>query len=168
MGTVKLRPMQKITPFIWFGDNAEEAVRYYVSVFKNSRIRKVMRTGNPGGGAGGKVIGLSFELEGQEFMALNGAPARSSASGFVSFFLKCRDQKEVDYYWGKLSRGGDRHAQQCGWLKDKYGIIWQIVPEKLDRMLADPDPGKTGRVTQAMLKMKKIDIARLNEAYARE
>ena len=157
---------QKITPFLWFEENAEEAVKFYVSVFKNSVIRNITSFGDDVPGPKGKVVSITFELEGQEFMALNGGPGVFTFTGAVSFFVKCATPEEVDYYWEKLSEGGDEKAQQCGWLKDKYGVTWQVVPTVLGKMLSDKDPAKAKRVTQAMLKMKKIDTKELERAYA--
>jgi len=158
--------MQKITPFLWFEERAEEAVNFYTSIFKNSRILKTSHHGDGAGGAKGKVMSVTFELEGQEFMALNGGPGVFTFSGAISFFVKCDTPEEVDFYWGALSAGGDEKAQQCGWLKDKYGVTWQVIPTVLITMLNDKDPEKVKRVTQAMLRMKKIDTEGLKRAYA--
>lgn len=147
--------MQKITPFLWFDDKAEEAMNFYTSIFKNSRVTNVSRHG-------GKVMSATFQLEGQEFMALNGGPHFKFTEA-VSFFVKCGTQEEVDTFWDQLSAGGQ--TQQCGWLKDKYGLSWQIIPNALGEMLQDKDAGKAGRVMQAMLKMVKIDIKALQQAY---
>lgn len=157
--------MQKITPFFWFADKAEEAVNFYVSVFKNSKIKNVMRMGDEVPGPQGKVMTIAFEIEGQDFVALNGGPGVFEFSGAVSFVIDCSSQEEVDYYWDKLTEGGDPAAQQCGWLKDKYGVTWQVVPRALPEMMADKDPEKAKRVTHAMMPMKKIDIAALKRAY---
>lgn len=154
--------MQKIIPFLWFDDKAEEAVNFYVSIFKNSKITSITRYGEVPGPKG-KVMSLIFELEGQEFMALNGGPRVFTFSGAISFFVKCKTQEEVDNFWEKLSEDGEK--QQCGWLKDKYGVTWQIVPNILGEMLNDPDPKKVKKVTEAMLQMKKIDIEGLEKAY---
>jgi predicted 3-demethylubiquinone-9 3-methyltransferase (glyoxalase superfamily) len=153
---------QKIAPFLWFNDNAEEAVNFYVSVFKNSRITTVMRYGPEGPGPQGAVMSMAFELEGQEFMALNGGP-QFSFTPAISFFVHCSTQQEVDELWEKLSEGGSK--EQCGWLRDKYGLSWQIIPDILGELLQDKDRVKAGRVMQAMMLMKKIDIQKLKEAY---
>ena len=154
--------MQKIAPFLWFDNQAEEAVHFYTSIFKHWKIGKVMRYGEAGPGPKGSVMGLSFELEGQEFMALNGGP-EFTFSPAISFFVNCETQEEVDELWEKLSEGGEK--VECGWLKDKYGVSWQIVPTILGEMLSDPDPEKSQRVMQAMLQMKKLDIKTLKQAY---
>ena len=154
--------MQKITPFLWFSDNAEEAMNFYVSVFKNSRIVNASRYGEAGPGPKGSVMTGTFQIEGQEFYALNGGP-RFTFSQAISFFVNCEAQQEVDQLWEKLSAGGE--IQQCGWLKDKFGISWQIIPSVLGEMLGDKDPEKSGRVMNAMLQMKKIDIKALRQAY---
>jgi predicted 3-demethylubiquinone-9 3-methyltransferase (glyoxalase superfamily) len=155
--------MQKITPFLWFNDQAEEAANFYTSVFKNSKIGTINRYGEDVPGPKGKVMTVAFELDGQELIALNGGPDFSFTEA-ISFFVKCEDQAEVDRYWEKLSEGGQ--VQQCGWLKDKYGVSWQIVPTILEKLMNDPDPQKANRVTQAMLQMIKIDIEGLKRAYA--
>jgi predicted 3-demethylubiquinone-9 3-methyltransferase (glyoxalase superfamily) len=154
--------MQKITPFLWFDDNAEEAMKFYVPIFKNSKIKNVTRYGKAGPGPKGRVMTATFQLEGQEFIALNGGPLFKFTEA-ISFLVSCKDQKEVDALWKKLSRGGEEG--QCGWLKDKYGLSWQIVPTALGKMLGDKDPEKAGRTMKAMLQMKKIDIQRLKQAY---
>ena len=158
-----------ITPCLWFDDQAEEAVAFYTSVFKNSRIVAVSRYPDAGREAHGKppgsVMTVAFELDGQAFTALNGGPVFKFNEA-VSLQVNCRTQDEVDHYWAKLSAGGDPQAQQCGWLKDRYGLSWQIVPTALIEMIADPDPGKAQRVMKAMLQMKKLDIAALSRAYA--
>ena len=154
--------MQKITPFLWFNDNAEEAMKYYVSVFKNSKILKVTRYGEAGPGVNGTVMTANFLLEGQEFVALNGGPLFSFSQA-ISFVVNCETQQEVDRYWEELSKGGEK--QPCGWLKDKYGVSWQIVPVVLEEMLGDADTEKSQRVMKAMLKMGKIDIKLLKQAY---
>jgi predicted 3-demethylubiquinone-9 3-methyltransferase (glyoxalase superfamily) len=146
--------MQKITPFLWFDDQAEEAMNFYVSVFKNSKILSVSRYGESGPGQPGTVMTGTFQLNGQEFMALNGGPEFKFTEA-VSFFVNCETQQEVDEFWEKLSEGGEEG--QCGWLKDKYGLSWQIVPTILGKLLADKDAGKAQRVMQAMLQMHKID-----------
>jgi predicted 3-demethylubiquinone-9 3-methyltransferase (glyoxalase superfamily) len=155
--------MQKITPYLWFDDNAEEAVNFYVSVFKNSKINSVSRYGDVGPGKPGKVMIIAFELEGLEFVALNGGPQFKFTEA-ISLFVNCATQVEVDNLWEKLSAGGEE--QQCGWLKDKYGLSWQIIPQALMDLMGDKDPAKAQRVTEAMLKMVKIDIAALQRAYA--
>jgi predicted 3-demethylubiquinone-9 3-methyltransferase (glyoxalase superfamily) len=154
--------MQKITPFLWFDGKAEEAMNYYVSVFKNSRILEVTRYGKEGPGENGSVMSGTFELEGQQFMALNGGPI-FTFSPAISFFVSCKDQGEVDKLWEKLSEGGEK--QQCGWVKDKFGVSWQIIPSVLGEYLNDPDPEKAGRVMNAMLQMKKINISDLKRAH---
>jgi predicted 3-demethylubiquinone-9 3-methyltransferase (glyoxalase superfamily) len=158
--------MQKITPFLWFDSKAEEAAKFYVSVFKNSRIISIERYGDAGGKATGiskgKVMSVTFTLQGQDFYALNGGPVFKFSEA-ISFFVDCQSQAEVDYFWEKLSRGGKKG--QCGWLKDKYGISWQIVPSVLGKLLHDKDPIKAERVMKAMLKMKKLDIKGLQKAY---
>lgn len=155
--------MQRITPFLWFNDQAEEAANFYTSIFKNSKIGTINRYGEDVPGPKGKVMTVTFELDGQEMIALNGGPDFSFTEA-ISFFVKCEDQAEVDRYWEKLSEGGQ--VQQCGWLKDKYGVSWQIVPTILEKLMNDPDPQKANRVTQAMLQMIKIDIEGLKRAYA--
>ncbi len=157
--------MQKITPFLWFDDKAKEAANFYVSIFKKSKIVSITHYGEEVRGPKGKVVSLNFLLEGREFIALNGGPGVFTFCGAISFFVKCKTQKEVDYYWEKLSQGGDEKAQQCGWVRDKYGIYWQVIPTVLGEMLNDPDPEKARRVTKAMLQMKKIEIKGLKEAY---
>ncbi len=154
--------MQKITTFITFNDQAEEAVNLYVSVFKNSRILSMNRYGEGGPGPKGSVMSASFVLEGQEFTALNGGPTFTFGEG-ISLFVSCETQAEVDELWEKLSAGGEKG--QCGWLKDKFGVSWQIIPTVLGQMLGDKDPKKAQKVMQAMLQMKKIDIAGLRRAY---
>ncbi len=161
--------IQKITPFLWFDKQAEEAINFYVSIFPNSRVVSIKRypegpLEGPMKGMEGKVLTAVFELQGQTFMALDGGPF-FKPTGAVSFYVECADQKEVDAYWNKLAEGGDPKAQQCGWLMDKYGFSWQTIPSALPRPLSDPDPIKSGRVMQAMLQMKKIDVAKLEEAY---
>jgi predicted 3-demethylubiquinone-9 3-methyltransferase (glyoxalase superfamily) len=158
--------MQKITPFLWFDNQAEEAVSFYASIFKKSGILKVARFSEAGAKASGRpkgsVMTIKFKLEGQEFVALNGGPYFKFTEA-ISFVVNCETQKEVDTFWKKLSRGGGEG--QCGWLKDKYGVSWQIVPTALIRMLNDKDDRKSQRVMQAMLQMRKIDIKRLELAY---
>lgn len=154
--------MQKITPFLWFDDKAEEAVSFYVSIFKNSKVNEVARYGEDGPGQPGAVMTCAFQLEGQDFVALNGGP-EFSFSPAISFVVDCKSQEEVDGLWDRLLEGGQ--PQQCGWLTDKYGLSWQIVPSVLSELLRDPDPEKSSRVMQAMLKMVKLDIAALQQAY---
>ncbi len=158
--------MQKITPFLWFNDQAEEAVNYYVSIFKNSKIGSIARYGEEAaevaGRAKGSVMTIAFQLEGQEFTALNGGPL-FNFSPAISFVVNCQTQPEVDALWEKLSAGGEQ--QQCGWLRDKFGVTWQIVPVALVEMLQDNDAEKSKRVMNAMLQMRKIDINRLKQAY---
>jgi predicted 3-demethylubiquinone-9 3-methyltransferase (glyoxalase superfamily) len=160
---------QRITPCLWFDDQAEQAATLYTSIFPGSRIVTVSRYGEAGrevhGRPPGSVMVVAFELEGQAFTALNGGPVFKFNEA-ISLQVSCRTQEEVDHYWEKLSHGGDEQAQQCGWLKDRYGLSWQIVPVALMEMMADPDPVKAGRVMQAMLQMKKIDIKGLRQAYS--
>jgi predicted 3-demethylubiquinone-9 3-methyltransferase (glyoxalase superfamily) len=156
--------MQKITPFLWFNGDAEEAAQFYTSVFKNSRVIRMTRYGDGGPGPKGTVMSVIFELEGQEFYALNGGPM-FTFSPAISFFVNCETQVEVDALWAKLSEGGEK--QQCGWLRDKYGVTWQIIPSLLGKMLGDRDPRKAKAVMEAMLQMHKIDIAALEKAYSR-
>jgi predicted 3-demethylubiquinone-9 3-methyltransferase (glyoxalase superfamily) len=160
--------MQKITPCLWFDSNAEEAANFYTSIFKNSRIGKISRYGKEGyeihRKPEGTVLTVEFELNGQRFTALNGGPAFKFNEA-ISFQVHCKSQNEVDYYWEKLSQGGDEKAQQCGWLKDKYGVSWQIVPTVLGEMMQDKNAEKSGRVMKALLQMKKLDIKTLKQAY---
>jgi predicted 3-demethylubiquinone-9 3-methyltransferase (glyoxalase superfamily) len=160
--------VQPITPCLWFDTQAEEAARYYIGIFKSSKITNISRYTEAGrevhGKPAGTVLTVAFELNGQPFTALNGGPVFKFNEA-VSFQIMCRTQEEVDQYWNKLSEGGDKNAQQCGWLKDKYGVSWQVVPTVLVEMMADPDPKKAGRAMEAMLPMKKIDIAALKRAY---
>jgi len=153
---------QKIKPFLWFDDQAEEAAKFYTSVFNNSRIIKITHYGEAGPGPAGSVLTVVFQLEGQEFIALNGGPHFKFTEA-ISFSIDCKSQDEVDYFWERLTEGGEE--SQCGWLKDKYGLSWQVNPTVLGEMLADADPAKANRVMQAMLNMKKIDIAALQRAY---
>ena len=153
----------KITPFLWFDANAEEAVNFYLSVFKNSRRLDELRTTEEGPGPKGSILTIEFDLDGQKFTALNGGPLFKFNES-VSFVVRCDSQKEVDYYWSKLIAEGGSESQ-CGWLKDKFGLSWQIVPRVMDEMLSDKDQSKVARVTEAFLKMKKFDIAKLKEAY---
>ena len=154
--------MKKITPFLWFDDKAEEAMNFYVSIFKNSKILGVTRYGEAGPGSKGMVMTANFQLDGQEFIALNGGPLFQFTEA-ISFSVDCKTQQEVDELWEKLSEGGEEG--QCGWLKDKFGLSWQINPSVLGEMLGDKDPEKSKRVMEAMLKMKKIDIQVLKQAY---
>jgi predicted 3-demethylubiquinone-9 3-methyltransferase (glyoxalase superfamily) len=154
--------MQKITPFLWFNDQAEEAVIFYTSIFKNSKIGTISRYGDVGPGQAGKVMSANFELGGQEFMALNGGPVFTFTPA-ISFFVNCETQEEVDEFWEKLSQGGEK--QKCGWLKDKFGVSWQIVPTALGELLSDRNVQKSQKVMQAMLQMEKIDIKGLKLAY---
>ena len=156
------RHMQKIVPFLWFDGKAEEAMNFYVSIFKNSKVGDVTRYGKAGPGPDGTVLSATFQLEGQEFYALNGGPM-FTFSPAISLFVNCETQQEVDQLWEKLSEGGE--IQQCGWLQDKYGLSWQIIPTILGKLLKDKDAAKAQRVMQAMLQMKKIDIALLKQAY---
>jgi predicted 3-demethylubiquinone-9 3-methyltransferase (glyoxalase superfamily) len=160
--------MQQITPCLWFDSNAEEAVNFYTSIFKNSKIGNITRYGEAGyeihGKPAGTVLTIEFEINGQAFTALNGGPMFKFNEA-ISFQVNCESQEEVDYYWEKLSEGGDEKAQQCGWLKDKYGVSWQVVPTVLVEMLLDKDPKKSERVMNALFQMKKLDIAKLKQAY---
>jgi predicted 3-demethylubiquinone-9 3-methyltransferase (glyoxalase superfamily) len=161
--------IQKIAPCLWFDDQAEEAATFYTKIFRNSRIAKVTRYGKAGreihGRPAGTVMAVAFELEGQAFSALNGGPLFKFNEA-ISLQVMCATQEEVDYYWAKLSEGGDKKAQQCGWLKDRYGLSWQVVPTVLLDMLSDPDPQKSESAMTAMLQMKKFDIEKLKRAYA--
>ena len=152
--------MNKITPFLWFDTQAEEAMNFYVSVFKNSKVHNVSR------GPDGKAFTVSFELNGQEFMGLNAGP-QFKFNEAVSFFVNCEDQAEVDYYWETLTADGGEESM-CGWVKDKFGLWWQIVPKALGELMSDPDPARAQRVTQAMLQMQKIVVADLERAYNNE
>ncbi len=153
--------MQKITPFLWFNDNAEQAVKFYTSIFKKSKVLKVARYGDAGPGPKGSVMTIEFQIEGQEFIALNGGP-HFKFNEAVSFVVNCKTQAEVDRYWKKLSAGGKE--VQCGWLKDKFGVSWQIVPTVLGELMSSKDSAKSRRVMQAMLKMVKLDIKKLKDA----
>ena len=159
----------RIAPCLWFDDRAEEAARFYVGIFKNSRIREISRYTEAGhevhGRPAGSVMVVSFELDGQPFTALNGGPLFQFSEA-ISFQISCETQDEVDRYWSQLSAGGDPSAQQCGWLKDRFGLSWQVVPTVLPTLLADPDPAKSKRTMEAMLRMKKLDIAALRRAHA--
>jgi predicted 3-demethylubiquinone-9 3-methyltransferase (glyoxalase superfamily) len=163
-----MQVIQKITPCLWFDDQAEEAAEFYTAIFSNSKIVNIARYGEAGhevhGKPAGTVMIVAFELDGQAFTALNGGPMFTFNEA-ISFQVNCETQEEVDYYWEKLSEGGDETAQQCGWLKDKYGASWQVVPSVLLKMINDPDSEKSQRAMEAMLQMKKIDIDKLRRAY---
>jgi predicted 3-demethylubiquinone-9 3-methyltransferase (glyoxalase superfamily) len=154
--------MPKITPFLWFDNQAEEAMNFYVSIFKNSKVGSVTRYGEAGPGPKGTVMSATFQLDGQDFFALNGGPLFKFTEA-ISFYVNCETQTEVDYFWDKLVSGGT--PSRCGWLKDKYGLSWQIIPTALGQMLGDKDARKAARVMQAMLQMQKIDIKKLEAAY---
>ena len=160
--------MQKIKPCLWFDHQAEEAANFYTAIFSNSKIRNIARYGKAGfefhGKPEGSVMTVQFELDGQTFTALNGGPAFQFNEA-ISFQVSCKTQDEVDHYWNNLSQGGDEQAQQCGWLKDKFGVPWQIVPDVLGELLGSADAEKPQRAMQAMLQMKKLDIAKLQSAY---
>jgi predicted 3-demethylubiquinone-9 3-methyltransferase (glyoxalase superfamily) len=156
--------MPKISPFLWFDNQAEEAMNFYVSIFKNSKVGAVARYGESGPGPKGGVMTASFELDGQAFTALNGGP-HFKFNEAISFVIDCRGQAEVDYYWDRLLEGGGTPSQ-CAWLKDRFGVSWQVVPAELHELMSDPDPVKAGRVMQAMLQMSKIEVAVLQAAYA--
>lgn len=164
-----MRKAQRITPCLWFDDQAEEAAEFYTGIFSKSRILTIARYGEVGheihGRPAGSVMTVAFELDGQAFTALNGGPVFKFNEA-VSLQVSCETQEEVDYYWEKLSAGGDEKAQQCGWLKDKYGASWQVVPRILPEMVSDPGSEKSQRAMKAMLQMKKIDIDELQRAYA--
>jgi predicted 3-demethylubiquinone-9 3-methyltransferase (glyoxalase superfamily) len=157
--------MSTITPFLWFDDKAEEAMNFYVEVFGDAKVGEVSRYGDDGPGPAGTVMSATFELRGQQFMALNGGPGFPFTEA-VSLFVACETQEEVDDLWEKLTAGGEE--SRCGWLKDRYGLSWQIIPNALGELLNDPDPVKSQRVMQAMLQMGKIDIAGLRRAYEQE
>lgn len=161
--------IQKITPCLWFDDQAEEAAEFYTAIFSNSKVLNISRYGEAGqeihGKPAGTVMTIAFQLDGQGFTALNGGPMFKFNEA-ISFQVNCETQQEVDYYWGKLSEGGEEKAQQCGWLKDKYGVSWQIVPDILVKMLNDSDSQKSQRVMEAMLGMKKIEIDELRRVYS--
>jgi predicted 3-demethylubiquinone-9 3-methyltransferase (glyoxalase superfamily) len=160
--------MPKITPFLWFDGQAEEAATFYTSVFPNAKLGAISRYGKEGfevhGRPAGSAMTVEFELEGQAFIALNAGPAFTFNEA-ISFQIHCDSQEEVDHYWNKLGEGGDPNARQCGWLKDRFGLSWQVTPKVLGQMLQDKDAAKAGRVMNAMLQMKKIDIAKLQQAY---
>ena len=164
-----VQKIQKIAPCLWFDDQGEEAANFYVAIFKNSKIMNISRYSEVGhelhGKPAGSVMAVAFELDGQAFTALNGGPVFIFSEA-ISFQINCETQQEVDYYWERLSEGGNEKAQQCGWLKDKYGVSWQVVPIVLPMMISDPDSEKSKRTMAAMLKMKKLDIAELQRAYA--
>jgi predicted 3-demethylubiquinone-9 3-methyltransferase (glyoxalase superfamily) len=162
---MKENGVQKITPFLWFDGQAEEAANFYTSIFKNSKILNIARYGDAGPGPKGSVMVVTFELEGQRFMALNGGP-QYTISPAISFFVDCATQAEVDYLWEKLTAGGGE--VQCGWLRDKFGVSWQIIPSALMELMQDKDPVKSQRVFKAMLEMTKIDIEGLKRAYRGE
>jgi len=155
---------QKITTFLWFDGNAEEAANHYISIFKNSKVLNVARYGDAGPGPKGSVMTVTFQLEGQQFIALNGGPHFKFTEA-ISLLVNCETQKEVDELWSKLTAGGEE--SQCGWLKDKFGLSWQIVPSALFKLLQDRDPQKSKRVMEAMLQMRKIDVGLLEKAYAK-
>jgi predicted 3-demethylubiquinone-9 3-methyltransferase (glyoxalase superfamily) len=163
--------VQKITPFLWFADQAEEAAKYYCSIFKNSKITRTSRYPEAGKEVHrrtpGSVMVVDFELEGQQFSALNGGPAFKFNEA-ISLMVHCKDQTEIDYYWEKLGAGGDPNAQQCGWLKDKYGLSWQIVPDSVNKFFEDDNSAGAQRAMNAMLTMKKMDIAEMERAYKGE
>jgi len=160
--------VQKITPCLWFDNQAEKAAKFYVSIFKHSAIGAITRYGKEGfevhGRPDGSVMSVSFSLEGQDFTALNGGPLFRFTEA-ISFVVRCERQAELDHYWDKLREGGDERAQQCGWLKDKYGVSWQIVPAALFEHMVGVDSEKSGRVMRALLQMKKLDFAALQRAY---
>jgi predicted 3-demethylubiquinone-9 3-methyltransferase (glyoxalase superfamily) len=160
---------QRIAPCLWFDHEAEEAAKFYTSIFPNSRIVETSRYGEAGkevhGRPAGSVMTVGFELDGQPFTALNGGPVFKFNEA-ISLQVNCETQQEVDHYWDRLSEGADANAQQGGWLKDKYGVSWQVVPRVLPELIKDPDPAKSGRVMEALLKMKKLDIATLKRVYA--
>jgi predicted 3-demethylubiquinone-9 3-methyltransferase (glyoxalase superfamily) len=155
--------MSKITPFLWFDDQAEEAANFYVSIFPNSKIGTIARYGDAGPGPKGQVMTIAFELDGQPFIALNGGPYFTFSEA-ISFAIDCADQAEVDRYWDALLEGGE--ASQCGWLKDRFGLSWQVVPRRLFELMGDENPARSKAVTEAMLKMVKLDVAALEAAHA--
>jgi predicted 3-demethylubiquinone-9 3-methyltransferase (glyoxalase superfamily) len=160
--------LQTIVPCLWFNNEAEDAAKFYVSIFKDSSLGAISRYGKEGfevhGQKEGTALTVAFTLDGQKFTALNGGP-HFKFNEAISMQVMCKDQQEVDYFWGKLSAGGDPKAQQCGWLKDKFGLSWQIVPEVLSKLLSDPDKAKSGRAMKALLQMKKLDIAALERPH---
>lgn len=161
--------MQKITPCLWFDDQAEEAARFYTAIFENSRIGTIARYGEAGrefhGKPPGSVMTVAFELDGHPFTALNGGPVFKFNEA-ISFQINCETQEELDHFWDKLSQGGDAKAQQCGWLKDRFGVSWQVLPAVLPQLMGGDDPAASQRVMTALLQMKKLDIAELKRAYA--
>jgi predicted 3-demethylubiquinone-9 3-methyltransferase (glyoxalase superfamily) len=157
--------MQKITPFLWFDNRAEEAVNFYTSIFKNSTVGKISRYGEAGPGPAGSVMTAEFELDGMKFLALNGGPHFKFTEA-VSFVVNCETQDEIDYYWEKLTTDGGQESQ-CGWLKDKFGLSWQVVPTIIGKLMTG-DPERSGRVMKALMPMKKLDIATLQKAYDQE
>jgi predicted 3-demethylubiquinone-9 3-methyltransferase (glyoxalase superfamily) len=157
-----MKPHQKITTCLWFDNNAEEAIKYYVSIFNDSALLSVTRNGDRGPGPKGSLLAATFRIEGQEYSVINGGPAHKLTEA-ISLVVHCTTQAEVDAYWEKL--GAEGQHDRCGWLKDKFGLSWQIVPTVLFEMLQDPDSAKAGRVMQAMLQMEKIDVAMLRQAY---
>jgi predicted 3-demethylubiquinone-9 3-methyltransferase (glyoxalase superfamily) len=156
--------MTRITPFLWFDSQAEEAAQFYTSIFERSRLLTVGRYGDAGPGSPGSVMTVSFELDGEAFVALNGGQQPFHFNESISFVVNCSSQAEVDYFWGRLTEGGEEGA--CGWLKDKYGLSWQIVPERLIQLITDPDQAKSQRAMKAMFEMKKIDISAIERAAA--
>jgi predicted 3-demethylubiquinone-9 3-methyltransferase (glyoxalase superfamily) len=164
-----MQPTKRITPCLWFDDQGEEAAKFYTAIFKNSKITQISRYSEAGrevhGKEPGTVMTVAFELDGTSFTALNGGPIFKFTEA-ISFQVNCETQEEVDHYWSKLSAGGDAQAQQCGWLKDKFGVSWQIVPTVLAELMNDPDAAKAQRATAAMMQMKKLDIAALKRAHA--
>jgi predicted 3-demethylubiquinone-9 3-methyltransferase (glyoxalase superfamily) len=162
---------QRITPCLWFDNEAEEAAKFYTSIFKNSKIGRIARYGKEGyeihRRPEGTVMTVEFEIDGQPFTALNGGPMFKFNEA-ISFQVHCETQEEIDYYWEKLSKNGDEKAQQCGWLKDKYGLSWQVIPKELGALMSDPDAEKSQRAMKAMLQMKKIDIVKIKRAHAGE
>ncbi len=154
--------MPNITPFLWFDDQAEEAVDFYLSIFPNSRITDVVRHGEGGPGPAGSVMTINFELDGKQFLALNGGPAHYGFDESISFVIDCATESEVDHYWETLTVGGEEIA--CGWLKDRFGLCWQVVPSELPSLLGDPDPERARRALQAMMSMKKLDVRAMKEA----
>jgi predicted 3-demethylubiquinone-9 3-methyltransferase (glyoxalase superfamily) len=154
--------MPRITPFLWFDDQAEEAAEFYLSVFPNSRIMETARYGEAGPGPAGSVMTIRFDLDGNEFVAINGGPDNYGFDESISFVIDCATESDVDYYWDALLNGGEAIA--CGWLKDRYGLRWQVVPTELSSLLADPDPERAKRATQAMMTMTKLDIRAMKQA----
>ncbi|MFL5331343.1 MAG: VOC family protein [Gemmataceae bacterium] len=161
--------IHRITPCFWFDDQGEEAAKFYVSIFPNSKLGKISRYSEAGQEIHqrkpGSVMTVEFDLDGQSFTALNGGPMFKFTEA-ISFQIPCETQEEIDHYWARLSEGCDPKSQQCGWLKDKFGVSWQVVPRILGELMSDPDPGKARRATKAMLQMKKLDIAALKQAHA--